>query len=481
MANTMVKARSNRIIHRLCVTGMTCVLIFWGQNALSAPINKEANANKAVSTKKTVDWLGTKLTYFGAEMDGSSSGVPAWTGGIQPADIPKSYQGGGQHHPNPFDRDQPQFVITAQNLSEHKSRLTPGQLALFSTYPKTFKMPIYPSRRTHSAPQWVIDNTLNNAKTAKLVSAGNGIEGAYGGIPFPLPESGLEVIWNHMARWRGSYVVRDGSEVAVQSNGQYVIISGHTEVDFVYYRKNGSADELNNRLFYYLNQVQSPARLAGGATLVHEKLNQAIEPRQAWVYNAGLRRVRRAPNLSFDAPIAESEGLRTADDTDMFNGSPTRFNWVLKGKKEIYIPYNNYQLGSKALKYEDILHKGHINPEHTRYELHRVWVVEAELKPKERHIYSRRTFYLDEDSWSVAVVDQYDGRGQLWRVSMAYLKNYYEVPVTWTTLDTYHDLQAKRYHLQFLDNEESRTLQFSYDVPKVSQFQPSALRRLGRR
>lgn len=428
-----------------------------------------------------VKLLSTTLTPFGAEMKGSASGIPAWKGGITPSDIPKAYKGNGQHHPDPFSGDKPEFVISTKNLDQYKDRLTPGQLALFETYPATFRMPVYRSRRTHSAPQWVMDNTSKNAATATLVSNGNGFEGAYGGIPFPIPDNGLEVIWNHIARWRGSYIVRDGSEVAVQANGQYVIISGHTEVDFVFYRKEGSAVDLNNMLFYYLNQVQKPARLAGGATLVHEKLNQDIEPRQAWIYNAGLRRVRRAPNLAFDAPISESEGLRTADDTDMYNGSPTRYNWTLKGKKELYIPYNNYQLGSSDLKYEDILHKGHINPDHTRYELHRVWVVEAVLKPKERHIYNRRTFYLDEDSWSVAVVDQYDGRGQLWRVSMAYLKNYYDVPVTWTTLDTYHDLQAKRYHLQFLDNEEAKTLQFSYEVPNVSQFQPSALRRLGRR
>lgn len=435
----------------------------------------------AVSADKA-STLGESLTPFGAEMAGNASGsIPAWTGGIQKEDIPASYKGQGQHHPDPYAGDKPLFTITAQNLAEHQGKLSPGQVALFKTYPETFKMMVYPTRRSHSAPQWVVDNTLENATRATLASDGNGIDNAYGGIPFPIPESALEVIWNHIVRWRGSYVVRDSSEVAVQSNGKYVLVSGHTEVDFIYYRRDGGIDTLDNMIFYYLNTVNKPARLAGGATLVHEKLNQSIEPRQAWIYNAGLRRVRRAPNLSFDAPISESEGLRTADDTDMFNGSPMRFNWALKGKRELYIPYNSYALGSSDLTYEQILQKGHVNPDHARYELHRVWEVEATLKEGERHIYQRRTFFIDEDSWSIAVADQYDGRNQLWRVSMAHLKNYYEVPVTWTTLDVYHDLQAKRYHVQFLDNEESSTLEFSYDYPSSGQFQPAALRRLGRR
>ncbi|HCR1632288.1 DUF1329 domain-containing protein, partial [Pseudomonas aeruginosa] len=205
------------------------------------------------------------------------------------------------------------------------------------------------------------------------------------------------------------------------------------------------------------------------------------EPRQAWGYNAGQRRVRRAPNLAYDTPIAAADGLRTADDTDMFNGAPDRYDWKLLGKKEIYIPYNNYKVSSPEVKYEELLKPGHLDPQYTRYELHRVWVVEGTLKPGARHIYSKRTLYLDEDSWSAAVVDQYDGRGELWRVSMAYLKNFYDLPYTWSALDVFHDLQARRYHVQNLDNEEPGTIDFTQAIPDDSYFKPSALRRRGTR
>ncbi|MBN5476139.1 DUF1329 domain-containing protein, partial [Pseudomonas aeruginosa] len=376
--------------------------------------------------------LKSSLTPLGAEKAGNAAGsIPAWTGGITQA--PAGYKP-GQHHPDPFAADKPLFTIDKANLEQYREHLTPGQLALFKTYPDSFRMPVYPSRRSGSAPQWLYDNTFANATSARLLDGGNGFADAYGGVPFPIPKSGVEALWNHVARYRGTYVVRRASEVAVQRNGSYSLVTSQQEALFKYYLKGGSFADLNNLMFYYLSFTKSPARLAGGAVLVHETLDQVKEPRQAWGYNAGQRRVRRAPNLAYDTPIAAADGLRTADDTDMFNGAPDRYDWKLLGKKEIYIPYNNYKVSSPEVKYEELLKPGHLDPQYTRYELHRVWVVEGTLKPGARHIYSKRTLYLDEDSWSAAVVDQYDGRGELWRVSMAYLKNFYDLPYTWSAL-----------------------------------------------
>lgn len=424
--------------------------------------------------------LGTTLTPFGAERAGNAAGtIPAWTGGITQA--PAHYQAAGQHHPDPFAADRPLFTITSANLQQYQSNLTGGQLALFESYPGSYQMPVYQSRRSGSAPQWVYDNIQKNATSARLLDGGNGFADAYGAIPFPIPRSGVEALWNHIARYRGHYIVRRASEVAVQRNGAYSLVTSQQEALFKYYDPQGSYRDLDNNLFYYLSFTKSPARLAGGAVLVHEKLDQVKEARQAWGYSPGQRRVRRAPNLAYDTPIDVADGLRTADDTDMFNGAPDRYDWQLLGKQEIYIPYNNYQVTSPAVSYKDLLQVGHLNPAVTRHELHRVWVVEGTLKSTARHIYSRRTLYLDEDSWQAAVVDQYDGRGQLWRVSIAYLKNYYELPATWSALDVFHDLQARRYHVQNLDNQESGTIDFSQPVPDDGYFKPAALRRRGTR
>ncbi len=424
--------------------------------------------------------LGASLTPFGAEKAGNAAGtIPEWTGGI--TSVPAGYTTPGQHHVDPFAGDKPLFTITKANLEQYKNNLTPGQIAMFNTYPNSYQMPVYQTRRSGSAPQWVYDNTLKNATTAKLLDGGNGFSDAYGGIPFPIPQNGVEALWNHIARYRGTYIVRRASEVAVQRNGSYSLVTSQQEAMFKFYNPKGTAADLNNIMFYYLSFTKSPARLAGGAVLVHETLDQVKEPRQAWGYNAGQRRVRRAPNLAYDTPIAAADGLRTADDTDMINGSPDRYDWKLVGKKEIYIPYNSYKITSPEVKYKDLLQVGHLNPAFTRNELHRVWVVEGTLKSGSRHIYSKRTLFLDEDSWQAAVVDQYDGRGELWRVSIAYLKNYYDLPTTWSALDSFHDLQARRYHVQNLDNEEPSTIDFSQAVPDDGYFKPAALRRRGTR
>jgi hypothetical protein len=434
--------------------------------------------NTAIAADATL--LDARLTPLGGERAGNAAGtIPAWTGGITQA--PAGYAGAGTRHVDPYAADKPLFTITRANLDQYREHLTPGQIALFNTWPNSYSMPVYPTRRSASAPQWVYDNTRVNAAKARLVGDGNGFVDAYGGIPFPIPENGVQAVWNHIARYRGTYVVRRASEVAVQRNGSYSPITSQQEALFRVYDPKGSYAGLDNILFYYLSFTRSPARLAGSAVLVHETLDQIQEPRQAWAYSAGQRRVRRAPSLAYDTPIPNSDGLRTADDTDMFNGSPDRYDWKLLGKREIYIPYNNYRVSSPDITYRQLLQPGHLNPAYTRHELHRVWVVEGRLKSTARHVYSRRTLYLDEDSWQVAVADQYDGRGELWRVSMAYLKNYYELPAIWSALDVFHDLQARRYHVQNLDNEEPNTLDFAQPVPDVSEFTPAALRRRGTR
>ena len=449
-----------------------------------------SHAQAGVSAEE-IKKLGDTLTPYGAEKAGLKVNdvisIPDWTGGIQKKDWPADYKEPGQHHPNPYADDKPLFVVTADNMDEYAEFIPEGHKSLLKTYPDTFNIPVYQSRRSHSAPQWVYDNVKENAATDELTDDYNGVTGAYGGVPFPIlsddPEiAGVQAIWNHIARFRGVYVTRNSSDVAVYQNGTYELVSSSQEVFFNYYNPEGSLSTLDNMMFYYLSSTHAPARLAGTATLVYEPINHKEKSRQAWTYNAGQRRVRLAPTLAFDALIPASDGLRTADDTDMYNGAPAeRYNWKLVGLQTKFIPYNNYKLDDPTVKYDQILEVGHINPDFTRYEAHRVWVVEGQVKDGQRHIYAKRRFYIDEDSWSIASADQYDVRDNLWRVSVAYLKNYYEVPTTWSALEVFHDLQAKRYHVQFLDNEADKILEFANQAPDKGKFNPNQLKRMGRR
>ncbi len=420
--------------------------------------------------------LGVDLTPFGAEKAGNADGsIPPWEGGVTG---PPANSAAGVDHPNPFPEDKPKFIITQANMAEYADQLTTGHKAMLSTY-GSFKMKVYPTRRSASAPQRIYDATKKNIN-ARLTESGNGVTGAIHGIPFPIPENGLEVIWNHILRYRGDTAARTFSQAAPTRGGDYTLVRFQDEFNVQYSQESMTEADLNNIILQFKQKVLSPPRLAGGILLVHETLDQFKEPRKAWLYNPGQRRVRRAPNVAFDNPGTASDGMRTTDQYDMFTGSPERYDWELMGKKEIYVPYNSYDLHSKSLKYKDILTPLHINPEYLRYELHRVWVVEAKLKPGMRHIYKRRTFYVDEDSWQILVVDQYDNRDQLWRVSEGHVINYYEVPVLWTTLEVHTDLQAGRYLAMGLANEEKEPYKFNFKR-KASDYTPAALRREGRR
>ncbi len=423
--------------------------------------------------------LDNELTPVGAVRAGNPDGsIPAWTGGITA--LPAGYNK-GDHHADPFGNDQVLYTITGANYKEYVANLSPGQVKLFETYPDTYKMPVYPTRRSASYPDSVYAATKTNALNAELLQGGNGIQNATMGIPFPIPQNGLEAIWNHTLRFRGDAVTRFGGQAAVTEGGAYTIIGFEEQLMIKYAEAGLTPAQLmdENILFKFKQSVTKPSRLAGTALLVHETVDQVKNPRQAWTYNTGQRRVRRAPNVAYDTPGSATDGLRTTDDYDMYNGSPNRYNWNLKGKQELYVAYNSYKLHSDQITYDDILKPHHINPDLTRFEKHRVWVVEANLKDEFRHVYVKRVFYIDEDSWQVLVADSYDDRGGLYRVALAYGLNYYEVPSPWSTLEVYHDLNSRRYLATGLDNEEEM-YDFSVELSD-REFTPQALRREGKR
>lgn len=430
-----------------------------------------AGVNAAVSQEEAAR-LGQDLTPLGAERAGNADGtIPEWTGGY-------SRPGEDVNRPqNPFPDDRPLFTITRENLNDHRDRLSPGQIAMFERY-DTFKMHIYETRRTAAYPQDIYDIVRKNAENARLVEGGSGLVGFEGYVPFPIPNSGLEVIWNHLTRYRGGAVQRTVGQFPVQANGRFEMVRLREQLVWPEHLEGGRTDADDNILFYFLQEVLAPARLTGTVLLVHDTIDQVKESRRAWLYNAGQRRVRRAPNVAYDGPGTASDGLRTSDGLDIFNGAPDKYEWKLVGKKEMYIPYNNFKLMDPSLKYTDIIMPGHLNPEHLRYELHRVWVVEATVKDGERHIYAQRNFFIDEDTWTASVVDHYDGRGELWRVAEAYNAQFYGSDVPWMAAEALYDLNNGRYIALGLANEEGDFIDFNI-TPRRQDFTQQALRRMG--
>ena len=437
--------------------------------AMSFPAASKVDTAQAAKLKKELTPVGGER---GANKDGS---IPAWDGGLSKA--PAGFKPGSRYT-NPFPGDKPKFTISASNLDQYRDKLSAGQLTMFKNYGDTYKIPVYETRRTFANPQFIYDATFKNATSASLGGDGEALNGAVTGIPFPIPANGHEVIWNHKVRYRDLSVRRWNNQFAVTTSGAYNQVKIQEDVKFSYSADGIQPSDLNNIILYFLQITTEPARLAGTILLVHETMDQVKEARKAWQYNPGQRRLRRAPNVGYDNPGSASDGLRTNDQTDSFNGALDRYSWRLLGKREMLIPYNAYRVHSGALDYSELLGDQHLNQTHTRYELHRVWVVEAEVKPGTSHLYARRVFYVDEDSWQIHAVDIYDKRGSLWRIQDAHSLMAYDQPYMFQALEVIYDLQAGRYLVHAMSNQEPERAPAQFDS---GYFEPANAKRLGRR
>lgn len=443
--------------------------------ALMAPLEERAYAG--VSAEEA-DRLGAELTPYGAEQAGNAEGtIPAWEGGLTTADMDAGHQN-GTFHADPFAEDQPLFTITAENMDQYADQLSDGQQQLFKRFPD-FRMVIYPTRRTHAAPQWIYDETRKNATRATLSADRLGVENAYGGVPFPIPSKGEEVVFNHLTRFQGS--TRSGPYLVgrVLENQKFVVGAGGTVYEkYPYHQEGGSPENYNGNILSLLFMYDQPVRRNGELLLVLDPLNQSEKSRMAWQYLPGQRRVRRAPTVAYDTPSTSTGSMTLFDQVYIFNGALDRYNWELIGKKEMFIPYNNYQ--TELCTRDELLTAHFPNPDKIRMELHRVWVVEATLKKGKRHTFAKRIMFVDEDSWNMVWSDIYDGKGELWRTSYGTSKNEWELPATILRSQFFIDFTRYDYATYFLLNDAGEYTRVNDEVSD-DIFTPRHLRNLGRR
>jgi len=390
--------------------------------------------------------LGTSLTAVGADPGASKDGqIPAYTGGLTTA--PAGFNKASGVRPDPFAGEKPTLVITGANMDKYAGSLTEGTKELLKKY-SDFKVEVFPTHRSVALPKSVLDNTIKNATKAKTSQGGRVLEGASAGFPFPIPTNGFEAMWNHLARYVGPAYQMKYNSMNIDSSGHAVLATaGEAWQQYPYYIESKSADSAENDLFYQIKVTYSaPARRAGEALLLWDSVNPVEKGRRAWQYLPGQRRVRLAPDIAYDTPNPGTAGTTTYDDAFIFNGAMDRYDFKLIGKKEIYVPYNDYRL-VYAPKSEDVATPKFANPDLTRWELHRVWVVEAYLLPGTRHVYSKRVFYLDEDSWIALASDNFDAKGQLFRSGFAFLTPSYDVQAPYADTSAFYDYVAGSWSL----------------------------------
>lgn len=421
-----------RVVSKYVLSTLIMGTLLTGNQLVAAAVSPEEAAR-----------LKSDLTPLGAEQAANPQGtIPAWTGGY--TTTPPGYQS-GQPRPDPFANEKPLFQITAKNMDQYADKLSEGTQTLLRRFP-TFRIDVYPTHRTAAAPQWVYDKTFRNATHASM----NGLvmEGAQGGIPFPIPKSGAEAMWNHQVAWKGesvkfvyqSYIVSGGKPVQV--------VAAEIEVQTPYYYREKSPENVSLFRLGRLNMMGPPARVGENAV---QQDPFDMRERKVWTYMVGQRRIRRAPSVAYDNPDFFSSGLVFFDEYVLFDGSLDRYDWKLVGKKEMFVPYNTQ--GFHTRKIAEVLGPHHTNPDHVRWELHRVWVVEATLAPDKRHVMPKRRFYLDEDSWQVLTADGWDANGQLWHAGYALSLLVPELPAVIVNPHITYDLRKGAYEAAVLHNE----------------------------
>lgn len=385
----------------------------------------------AVSSEEAAK-LKTELTPLGGEKAGNKEGtIPAWDGGL--TTVPPGYKSGDKR-PDPFAGEKPLFTITSQNMDKYAEKLSEGSKFMLTHY-AGYKLDVYPTHRTAAAPQYVYDSTFQNATRAKTTHNGLSIEGAHGGIPFPIPKDGFEAMYNHVIGWQGESVYEPMRLYVVPSDGKAVLAAeAENDLQYPYYFKDMPENQWSDCDYELFRQVQTaPPYKAGETILVKDPVDYYGKGRQSWQYLTGQRRCRRAPTISYDTPDFVASGQQNFDEAFVFNGSLDRYDWKLVGKKEMYIPYNCNKF--YLAKESEVLGKQYLNPDYIRWELHRVWVVEGNLASGKRHVVAKRRFYLDEDSWRAVLSDGWDAHGNLWRYIISYPIALPEMPgivgITW--------------------------------------------------
>ena len=428
---------------KLTKAGLSCLLAL-GAGFAAAP------AMAKVSAEQAAQLGGDKYTCVGAEKAGTPEGVAAYTG--KWLDSWPGMKDKRGYEPGPYADEKPLFTITAQNMAQYADKLTDGQKALLKAYPDSFRMPVYPSHRDFRIPDWACEVVKKNAVTAEVLHDGLGTNGVTGAIPFPFPANGNEAVlnmtlpyraWNETAVYDIADVYSSGSISWGRQRLRTLSIAGDPN------KRGTYQDQINS---YFSNEEFLPPRDRGSVSVGWQPNDFKNDHMQTWQYNPGTRRVRQAPDIGFDYPIPPA-GLRTIDDDYLFQGSPERFDWKIVGKKQFYVPYNNFRSNDPSLKYKDIVKPNTVNPDYQRYELHRVWIVQATVKSGVRHIYKRKILYVDEDTWLSLWSEAYDSHDQLWRTSFIDYHYSAECECTHRGVSVYHDLTARAYEATYLVNE----------------------------
>lgn len=372
--------------------------------------------------------LGADLTLMGSEKAGNADGsIPAYSD--TPLSPPPGWSAADPGQRPSLFNDKPLFSITAKNYAQYEGKLAEFQKEMFRRYPD-FRMDVYQTQRTMRLPKWALNNTVKNATACKTIDNGLRVQGCYSGIPFPIPKTGNEVMWNHVTFYGTESVYEHNLQWNVPANSSAFLADSSKGIeDFPWWDEDRTTPITNDDYIWRVRlDSVAPPRKAGEKLVLIDGVDMINVGRRAYQYIPGQRRVKLSPDLAYDTPAPTNGGVGTVDDAKLFIGALDRFDFKLDGKVEKFIPYNTFGItNAKVCDEVKLLATKHFpNPDCIRWELHRVWVVRSTLKPEFRHVYKQRDYYFDEDGYAGGMQESYDAGGKLFRAVWANFYPYYE-------------------------------------------------------
>ena len=221
-------------------------------------------------------------------------------------------------------------------------------------------------------------------------------------VPYKKPSSGEEVMWNHLKRYRGVSLKRAENE-EVHLTGQEVSSKVMVEENEYHYK------DANKYHMSMWNITEPQSRRREVVLRHHYVVQEGVEVDGSWQYLPSTRRVRRAPQISYDYILAGKEPgsetddkttrkvvVKTVDSHDMFNGPLDKYKWNILEDREIYIPVTKiYPDDGADAKYD------------LKVNLKRVLVVQGVLKEGQEHIFGKRKYYIEPDTWQIIMGEAY--------------------------------------------------------------------------
>jgi outer membrane lipoprotein-sorting protein len=250
------------------------------------------------------------------------------------------------------------------------------------------------------------------------------------GLPFPEidlendPQAGAKLAWNTdykhdalegQASWHFTYWDVGGEQLPLYYQGTAFAMRLAKRTDLA--GDGGSVFPKEKRKGAGGIEVTAPFDVRGVLGMGYRYLaadgpREVARDEDVWVYLPDLRRVRRISAARRMDSISGTDF--TPDDGRGFSGIVPQFSWKYVGKAEVLAPINTRRLGYPMDKNAKFGKSG-ISLVDDTWDLRKVYIIE-QIPKEENHPYSRKTLWLDRESYNFLYAMAYDRKGNLWKI-----------------------------------------------------------------